>query len=287
MTISADANAGTEDRVASGAVWSDLSTRVLWALILAPIALAAVWFGGPWLAGLLVVGGVIAGREWARLCDLTDSNWQTIMLMVSPPLAVIAVLLDAAAIGVGILTAVTLVLLIWRPASGAAASRWLAPGVMYVGLAFAAFMYMRATGPEGRLLVIWLLAVVWATDIAAYFAGRTIGGPKLAPRVSPSKTWAGLGGGILAAALCGFALAQTFGAPTAAWLAAVAAGALAISAQLGDILESKLKRLHGAKDSGRLIPGHGGLLDRIDGLMPATIVLCGLMIVKEGMNRWL
>lgn len=124
-------------------------------------------------------------------------------------------------------------------------------------------------------VVLGIIAVVIATDTGAYFSGRTIGGPKIAPRISPSKTWAGLGGGMVAAGLVslGFFVSNGGGAFTPIGLAAFAIGAvLAIVAQAGDFLESWLKRRAAIKDSGNLIPGHGGILDRVDGLLPVAIV---------------
>ena len=118
---------------------------------------------------------------------------------------------------------------------------------------------------QGRDLVFWLLAVVWATDIGAYFAGRGIGGAKLAPAISPNKTWAGLIGGALAAALVGIIAARLLG--SGAIPLAVGGMALAVVAQGGDLLESWCKRRFGVKDSSHVIPGHGGILDRVDGLL--------------------
>lgn len=144
-----------------------------------------------------------------------------------------------------------------------------------VGAAYIAWAAYRLGGlpPE---VVLGIIAVVIATDTGAYFSGRAIGGPKIAPRISPSKTWAGLGGGMLAAGLVSFAFfysnvgERSF---SAMGLAAIAIGAvLAIVAQAGDFLESYLKRKANLKDSGNLIPGHGGVLDRVDGLLPVAIV---------------
>jgi phosphatidate cytidylyltransferase len=118
--------------------------------------------------------------------------------------------------------------------------------------------------------LLWLFLVVWATDIFAYFVGRGIGGAKLAPSISPGKTWAGLVGGMLGAAVVGGIVSTATGGPI--WLAIVAAPVLAVVAQAGDLFESLLKRRAGVKDSGTLIPGHGGALDRLDGLLFATPV---------------
>ena len=135
-----------------------------------------------------------------------------------------------------------------------------------------AFLFLRATPIVGAALVFYLLAVVWGTDIGAFAVGRLIGGPKLAPTLSPSKTWAGLLGGIALAIILGYAVAVVLGARQPA-MALALSPALAVVAQLGDLFESAFKRRSGVKESGDLIPGHGGVLDRIDGLVFAGIVV--------------
>jgi phosphatidate cytidylyltransferase len=137
--------------------------------------------------------------------------------------------------------------------------------------------WLRADPVYGQLTIFWLFGVVWATDIGAYAAGRTIGGAKLAPRISPNKTWAGLAGGVLSAGLVGLGVAIWFVKDPHPLALAGLSAALAVLAQLGDLGESSLKRHFGVKDSGRLIPGHGGVLDRCDGLLstaPAVALLC-------------
>jgi phosphatidate cytidylyltransferase len=150
-----------------------------------------------------------------------------------------------------------------------------AGGILYVGLPAMALVWLRNDVPGGLEHVLWLMIVVWATDICAYFAGRSIGGPKLAPRISPGKTWAGLLGGMAGAGLFGGLLALTFGAGF--WLAASVGMGVAVVSQLGDLFESALKRRAGVKDSGHLIPGHGGLLDRIDGLVFAAPLFAAIV----------
>ena len=135
-------------------------------------------------------------------------------------------------------------------------------GVPYIGLATAALLWLRAGDGVGRRAVLFVMLVVWASDIGAYLAGRLLRGPLLAPAISPGKTWSGAAGGLFAAAIVGFATLH----PASALLAA----GLGIAAQLGDLMESAMKRGFGVKDSGRLIPGHGGLLDRLDGLLTAA-----------------
>ena len=146
----------------------------------------------------------------------------------------------------------------------------LVAGFAYTGLAVLALASLRAMPGAGRAAMIFLLAVVWSSDVGAYLAGRLLGGPRLAPSISPGKTWSGAAGGLAAAVLVGAAAAAL------GWghlgLVMLAAGILGVTAQIGDLLESAVKRHFGVKDSGRLIPGHGGLLDRLDGLMAASLV---------------
>jgi phosphatidate cytidylyltransferase len=137
-------------------------------------------------------------------------------------------------------------------------------------------LWLRALPGEGLQTLFWVLALVWAVDTGAYFAGRAIGGPKLAPRISPNKTWAGLGGGVAAALLVGIAAAALTGAK-ALPLAFISAG-LAFVEQAGDLMESAIKRRFNAKDAGRLIPGHGGLLDRVDGLIATLLAVAALTL---------
>ncbi len=152
------------------------------------------------------------------------------------------------------------------------AAQW--AGIPYVVLPITGLMLLRAA-PDGFALTLWTLAIVWATDIGAYFTGRTLGGPKLAPRVSPSKTWSGLGGGVLAALAAGALIARYNDLPAAClWLGAP----LAVLAQAGDLFESALKRRAGVKDSGSILPGHGGALDRLDGVVPVATAM-GLLLV--------
>lgn len=161
-----------------------------------------------------------------------------------------------------------------------ASGLWIIGGIVYVGFAAAMLLFLRSEFIGLQATAVTLLAVV-ATDIGAYFAGRTIGGPKIAPSISPSKTWAGLAGGAAGAALV---LGLSRG--NAMLAEAIGGGALlAVVAQAGDFFESWMKRRAGVKDSGHLIPGHGGLFDRVDGLM-AVLVVGGLAAVSAGLLGW-
>jgi phosphatidate cytidylyltransferase len=251
-----------------------LGVRSLWALILAPPVLVALYFGPPSSDVLVFAVGAIGAWEWARLCGRG---------VLGPP-GLVVVGAVVATLVAGILREYSVAG--WMIAVGAmgatvAASRdrqattlWYGLGVAYLGAACLAFLWLRADPNLGRALVLWLVAVVWATDTGAYLVGRRLGGPKLAPVISPKKTWAGLFGGIGAASLVGVVAAglREEGGT------AVAVGAsmvLALVAQVGDLFESSLKRQFGAKDSSGLIPGHGGVLDRVDGLLAGVLVLWG------------
>jgi phosphatidate cytidylyltransferase len=142
---------------------------------------------------------------------------------------------------------------------------------------------LRADSELGFVATIYLFAVVWGTDIAAYFAGRAIGGPKLAPRLSPKKTWSGSLGGIAGAVLAATLVVLIGGVGNVA-AAMVIAVVLSIVAQAGDLFESALKRRFGAKDSGFLIPGHGGLMDRLDGFVAAAVLACAVGIARGGID---
>ena len=149
---------------------------------------------------------------------------------------------------------------------------WIVFGALYVGLAVFELWQVRALPANGLLMAAWLFLVVWATDVGAYVFGRTIGGPKIAPAISPSKTWAGLLGGAVFVMLTMYIMAMIEGLDHQSLAFAFYGIPLAIVAQAGDFFESWMKRRAGVKDSGTLIPGHGGLFDRVDGLLPVAIV---------------
>lgn len=157
---------------------------------------------------------------------------------------------------------------------------WKCIGLLYVAIPCASLIWLRAQA-NGAQLILFVMFCVWATDIGAYFAGRRIGGPKLAPAISPNKTWAGLAGGVVAAAIAG-GVSSAFSPYPPSLIAAMDMGAvLALVAQLGDLYESWLKRRVGVKDSGTLIPGHGGLLDRVDGMI-LTVPLFACLVWLSG-----
>jgi phosphatidate cytidylyltransferase len=255
----------------------EVGLRVASALVLAAIALGAA-IASPWtFALLMVVSSVIVAWEWGRvvrsksfdgIAIIEAAGVAALVILVAlgrPDLALIALAASVAAIGfVGL-------------ASNALG--WSIAGLAYAALPAWALVWLRSDQAFGAAAVLYLFAIAWTTDTASYAAGRLIGGPKLAPRISPHKTWSGFIIGALAPALVGYAFALTLGDTRPLRLAAVSV-VLALACQAGDLLESAVKRRFGAKDMSQLIPGHGGLLDRIDGLLAAAL-LASLIALRD------
>ena len=251
-----------------------LRLRIVSALILAPPALAAVWFGSWAFVALAAVAGVLLAWEWTRL-SLGRFGVAGIILAVMAG-GVAAVALVRPALGLALIALAAAIAPLSQRVEGRSLA-WIGVGAFYIGLPVLALVWLRG---EGAPMVFWLLFLVWATDIGAFAAGRMIGGPKLWPRVSPNKTWAGLLGGMLSAAAVGAIAAQLTekNIPTVAALS----GMLALVAQVGDFAESWMKRHFGVKDSSGIIPGHGGMMDRLDGLLAAAPVVGTLHLLYEG-----
>lgn len=249
----------------------ELQTRTVIGVALIAIALAALIAGGPLFWLLAAVAGMLMQGEWADLANAPPNDRRLSLFAVSVPLAILSPFAAGPSyISLALMAAAFLfVALICR-------SVRLGAGIYYVGLPVLALLYLR-DHDHGLVLAFWALGLVWATDIGAYFAGRGFGGAKLAPTISPSKTWAGLGGGIAAALLFGFVLHGLLNLPVRL---AAASGLLAVAAQIGDLFESWLKRLAGVKDSGSLLPGHGGVLDRLDGVV--TVAPIAALLVASG-----
>lgn len=241
---------------------SDLGTRLVVAIALIGLAAAALWAGGVGFWLVVTVIAILMIGEWAALAGANDRGRKLSQYALSVPLAAMA---PGLAAGPGFL-ALGLVFGAAFFLAAVTRSGRLGGGALYAGLPVLALVWLREQ-PDGLLLTFWAMALVWACDSGAFFAGRAIGGPKLAPRVSPNKTWAGFIGGVAGATLFGFALVALFGLPIAL---AAATPVLAVLAQLGDLYESHLKRQAGVKDSGNLLPGHGGVMDRLDGLVAAA-----------------
>jgi len=252
-----------------------LRLRVLSALVLAPLPLIAIWLGGPFLWILTVLAAAVMAWEWSRLCGGGRPGGGGIVLITGTVVAVGTAALGGTSAGATIVLA-TAGLAWWEERRQRhAAPRWMAAGAPWVALPCIILLWLAQHESHWRVTLLWVFAVVWATDIGAYAIGRLLGGPRLAPHWSPRKTWAGLLGGVGCAALAGWATARAFDAAPVLPLVLVSAG-LAIVEQFGDLAESVAKRRFGVKDASSLIPGHGGLLDRLDGLLaviPAVALL--------------
>jgi phosphatidate cytidylyltransferase len=236
--------------------------------VLVPLAVFCLWAGGwPWdlLVGAATLGLAV---EWITLCGRRVISPAGLSLIVCT-LAVWTMALQGHA-GAALAFTVIATPVIWRTGFRAPLAWSLAAGLPYIGFGAVALVWLREMPGTGLADVLLLLLIVWASDIGAYMAGRAIGGAKLAPSISPGKTRSGAIGGLLAATLVGAGAAGWFGGSL--WALMPVAAGLSIVAQSGDLLESYVKRCFGVKDSGWLIPGHGGLFDRLDGLLAAAPV---------------
>lgn len=258
-----------------------LKRRILSAVILAPAVLALEIIGSWSFALLLAAGAVLLALEWRHLIAARfDQQAGTIAGVAAGGIALAVVTVAA----MGWTQSASIIAVLGALIAGliahltGAAAFWTALGVLYLSVPLLALVWLRALPEVGLLMILWLFLVVWSTDVMAYVVGRKVGGPKLAPSISPGKTWSGLCGGMAGAALIG-ALMAFFIEPLHVLPSIILALGLAVIAQIGDLAESALKRKAGVKDSGGLIPGHGGLFDRIDGLLFAAPVLAIVMMV--------
>ncbi|MBE9554905.1 MAG: phosphatidate cytidylyltransferase [Proteobacteria bacterium] len=239
-----------------------------------PIVLGAIWLGGWFFVGLTALAAGMMYWEWQGLCGKKDDVAKGLAMLCA-----LGILLSGwAGPGVAIVAGVSVALLVALPSRGH--RLFLSAGFIYILLACLGLVWLRSLDPAGVETVIWLGVVVVMTDTCAYFTGRTLGGPKLAPKISPKKTWSGLVGGIAGAAVAGGILASVIDASIVTVV--LVSGVLAVVAQIGDLAVSKAKRAFGVKDSGNIIPGHGGALDRFDGVLSASIAIALLSLAGGG-----
>jgi phosphatidate cytidylyltransferase len=259
-----------------GGRWSDFGLRLLSAAILGPVVLLCVWSGGVAWELLVEVALLGLGLEWARLAQ----GGRALALLLPLALALSGAVAIVAGYPAGFAVMALFTALI------AARFGWFAAlGLPYAGIGALAFLWLRLQPDRGLHDTLYLLVVIWGTDIGAYLVGRVIGGPKLAPRISPGKTWSGSIGGLGIGGVCGALVAGGLHGPDA--LALLAGFLLSIFAQAGDLLESAVKRRLGVKDSGGTIPGHGGLFDRLDSFLTAAPVAAILALsVHGGLPLW-
>lgn len=247
----------------------ELLRRLISAVVLAAIALAGV-IVSPWsFLALVIVGGGLLLWEWGGATRGNGFDGTTLLQAVSVTALVIFIALGRLDLGALIVGAAAVVMALAN--SDRTRAFWALAGLTYVALPAGALIWLRSDPKLGLAAVLFVLTVAWTTDTASYVGGRSLGGPKFAPRISPKKTWSGLLVGVLTPALVGGAFALYLGG-TSPWALALVSMGLALACQMGDLLESAVKRHFGIKDMSQLIPGHGGLFDRIDSLLLASVV---------------
>lgn len=259
--------------------WSNLGLRTASAAVLIPTVVGAVWLGGwPYLV-LIAIGVAVLALEWGGM----SAPLAPTRVSAAVTAAVLAAVFvgyhqhDLIAWGMIVLGSVVAALVARGVAERPADAAY---GVLYIAPAALCLVWMRETH-QGMWWTLMLLAATWAADIGAFAFGSTIGGPKLWPRFSPNKTWSGFIGGLAAALVAGLLMAALPYFQLNPWAAALIGLTVGLATMAGDLWESALKRRFGVKDSGDLIPGHGGLLDRVDGLMFAVVVMAGLRLANQ------
>ncbi|MFQ5562756.1 MAG: phosphatidate cytidylyltransferase [Parvularculaceae bacterium] len=252
--------------------------RIVSAIILMPGALAATYAGGPVFAAVIAFACVVMLFEWCRMVEMHEFSpaFYTLSLTAAAALVCAAAGLFAWAFVAGAVGAAAAAM-VARGRAGA--GLWTAFGALYLIAPSIALLWLRMESESGRALTFLLFIIVWAADSGAYAAGRFVGGPKVSPEVSPAKTWAGIVGGVILGALAGAGAAEfAFGAGALPQYLLVGA-ALGLASVLGDVAESAFKRIFGVKDSSSFIPGHGGVLDRLDGMIFATSAMTLVIFV--------
>jgi phosphatidate cytidylyltransferase len=264
----------------------DMALRAASAAVLAPAAVLATWAGGYWFLGLVVLASILLAVEWAMMS--AHGAWRAMASIISIVLiaAIVTTYLGRLPVGLGLLLAGVVLAGLAARLRGLQALNT-AYGVLYLGWPVVLLIWLRdGHDPIGLHWTVFVFAVAWASDIMAYIVGSAVGGPKLWPRFSPNKTWSGFLGGLVAGMIAGGAMAAwlDLGQLTVFWGIGLGLAA-ALATMAGDLWESALKRRFGVKDAGNLIPGHGGLLDRVDGLMFAVVVVAAgrlLVLFLEG-----
>jgi phosphatidate cytidylyltransferase len=282
-----DANARPAPLGVGSRIGPDLGPRVAAAVVMGLAAVTAAWIGGVVFVAFWWIASVVVLWEWQRIVGADRLVERIAAGTLGLALAALfalhqsvigataALLLAAGAVG-------------WL--AGPSHRIWAAAGVLYAGALVVSLGLLRASPAYGLAAILWLFAIVWGADVAAYFAGRLIGGPRLWPRISPGKTWSGAIVGALAGAACGLLLGGwTSRIDRLFWLGL----ATAVVSELGDLFESALKRRFGVKDSSGLIPGHGGLMDRLDAFIAASVfaaIVAGAntngSFIASGLFQW-
>ncbi len=254
----------------------EIALRVLTAALLVPVGLGAVYAGGWFIALLTALFAGVGAAEWVAMSWRGSRQHRNILFAIFISGAVASACAGLFGLHyVALASLLTGIVVAGVLANRGEGLRVQVFGALYTTLPFGAFVWLRDANEEGFVWALAVLLIVWATDIAAYFAGRGFGGPLLSPLDSPSKTWTGAIGAVVCAALAGASIARVGNADLFHWV--FASAVVSVVAQGGDLLESRFKRQFGVKDSSGVIPGHGGVLDRVDSLM-ASVVLVVLVV---------
>lgn len=281
MTSDSETAPKPNGAAARGGNLADLGVRVASAIVMAALALGSVWIGGWVFAAFWTAVGIAMLWEWQHLV-----GGESVKARLYVGAAAVALVAGLASLGYAeaAVSVVAIAALASAWCAGGARAIWSGAGVVYVGGMILAVCVLRASLFYGLLAALWLFAVVWTTDVMAYFGGRLIGGPKLWPRISPGKTWSGFLVGITCGAAASCALALWLTTPgEASVLPLILLGLVtAAISQGGDLFESSVKRRFGAKDSGHIIPGHGGALDRLDAFVFASIFAAVIGTLHKG-----
>ncbi len=254
----------------------ELTLRLLSAAVLIPMGLFVVWSGGWWLAIACAVFALIMGYEWSDMSRSIPAWAMMTASAVAPiafqlggwPYAFVAALLALLLIGVT-----------------AHVRTRAALGLLYTSAPPAFLLALREGAWDGQSAALIFMATVWASDVGAYFAGRTFGGPALSPKDSPNKTWSGAFGGVVSCMMCGVVAATLLNAPYLPWI--IAGALISVVAQFGDLSESQAKRRFGVKDASDLLPGHGGVMDRVDGLGAVCLATVPVFLISSDLVRLL
>jgi phosphatidate cytidylyltransferase len=269
--------------VAKPRLSKELATRIVSAIVMIPLALVTAYWGGWAFALFWLVAGIAMMVEWTNMTRIEPLRLVQGVYGVGLAALTVLFLMDAG-FGTSALTALAFLAAGSLATRGSHGKLWSAVGFAYAAIIVLVPPIVREHPDLGLVGLLWMFAVVWATDIAAYFTGRTFGGPKLWPQVSPKKTWSGFFGGLLAGALAGFLVA--WGAQRFGWVHSFSLTSVillsmvaSVASQLGDLGESALKRHCDVKDSSHLIPGHGGVMDRLDGFWAVSLILGVVLLI--------
>ncbi len=256
---------------------SELKLRIMSGLVLAVLVLAATWVGGLGFRLLAAAIALLVYFEWSTITRLMERNFTGNLIgWVGLILLSANIAFGNPDLSVPLLCGLTITIALLVIVGGG--TWWLPGGLVYAGLSGVSLAAIRDTGALGLAAILLIFAIVWATDILAYFVGRALKGPKLAPRISPGKTWSGAVGGTLAAIVAGSLVTLAIFGRVSAWIIVLAL-VLSVASQIGDLFESFIKRRFGVKDSSQLIPGHGGVMDRVDGLVFACFAVFLMTLV--------